>query len=472
MAYVVIEDFRAGLDTRKMPEASPPGSLQVLSNAHISRGGEIEKRKAWVRKLTLPAGKTFGLAGANGTLYTFGSLGSVSVPSGITYQRLQHPSGYSMSKIIDAEFYDGKLFVGAQFSDGSTRCFYDGARVTDWDPTSGVVAIAGQPVTSILTAKSKVYATSSSLLNFSAVDAPKDWGGGSGSGDGFINMSNQAAGSEKLTGLGRYMGYLAVFARRSTQIWFVDPDPAQNAQKQVLYNIGTFARKSIVSFGDIDVFFLSDTGIRSLRSRDSQANAGVSDVGTPIDDQVKATIKTLAEDAKADVAAILEPQDGRYIISIGTTAYVFSYFSSARISAWSSYDLGMTFSDFVAMDDKLWARSGDKVYLYGGDDGETYDDCEVAVELPYIDASTIATWKQWNGLDIVCEGEWKVYANTNPLQPDAWSELGIITNTTLGIPDIGMVGHATMVKLKLVNQRAGAARLSKIVMHYESTEAA
>ena len=50
MAYIVIEDFRAGLDRRKLPVSSPQGSLQSLENAHITRGGEIEKRLALVAK--------------------------------------------------------------------------------------------------------------------------------------------------------------------------------------------------------------------------------------------------------------------------------------------------------------------------------------------------------------------------------------------------------------------------------------
>ena len=85
MPYIVIEDFRAGLDQRKMPEASPPGTLQTLVNGHITRGGEIEKRRAMVPLYALPPGQTFGFAGANGVLYTFGSDEAPNVPPGVRY---------------------------------------------------------------------------------------------------------------------------------------------------------------------------------------------------------------------------------------------------------------------------------------------------------------------------------------------------------------------------------------------------
>ncbi|API60532.1 hypothetical protein BSL82_15615 [Tardibacter chloracetimidivorans] len=468
MAYVVIEDFKAGLDGRKLPASSPQGSLQRLVNAHITRGGEIEKRKAWVMKYSLPPAETFGLAGANGVLYVFGSEASPAVPSGVTYQRLVHPSAEDMTQLTDAEFFDGKVFAAALYANGDGLCFYDGTRVTDWDSGSAVTHIAGQKAAAALTIKSKVYTVSTSLLSFCAVDDPDDW---AGTGASFINMSNQSAGSETLTGLGRYQGYLAVFARRNTQIWFLDPDPAQNAQRQVLPNIGTLAHKSIVSFGDIDVFFLSDTGIRSLRARDSSNQAGVSDVGTPIDDEMIEYMRTLTDTEKTRACAIMDPIDGRYILGLGARQYVFSYYSASKISAWSRYDPGFTATEFVSMDSQVWARGGDTIYLYGGDDGETYDLSTVEVELPYIDGRTIATWKQFTGLDVVCEGEWTIYINTNPATPDVWSQVAIVRGTTLAHMDISMVGDSPVIKLKLVNERAGPAKLSKVIIHYQAAQA-
>ena len=44
MAYVLIEDFRGGLDARRSDVTATPGTLITLKNAHITRGGEIEKR--------------------------------------------------------------------------------------------------------------------------------------------------------------------------------------------------------------------------------------------------------------------------------------------------------------------------------------------------------------------------------------------------------------------------------------------
>lgn len=470
MAYIVIEDFKSGLDRRKMAASSPAGSLQTLTNAHITRGGEIEKRKALVPKFSLASGQTFGFCGANGVLYVFAGA-AVTAPAGVTCQVLAHPTGSgTLRSITAAEFFDGKVFASAAFSDNSNYCYFNGARVTDWDPGAGQT-VSGKKATALLTVRSKVYATFGSVLNFSAIQAPTDWGSGTGSGDGFINMSNQSAGSETLTGIGRYQNYMAVFARRNTQIWYMDPDPLQNVQRQVIPEIGTFAPRSIVNFGDIDIVFLSDTGVRSLRARDSSNQAGVNDIGTPVDDEIIAYMRSLTEAERAAAAAVLDPVDGRYIVAIGSRAYAFSYYPSSRISSWSRYELPGQVENWVSMDGRLYARIGDTIYLYGGDDGNTYDASEVVVELPYLDGRAIATWKSFTGFDIVSEGEWAVFVNTDPNQPEVWSQIATLPDTrttTLSQLDLDMVGEATMIKLKLVNSRAGPAKVSKLIVHYRS----
>lgn len=469
MPYVIIEDFRAGLDRRKMAAASVQGSLQVCTNAHITNGGEIEKRLAFVSMFT--AAQTFGLEGAAGVLYVFGSVASPAVnPANATYQQLDN-SGEAMNRLVASELFDGKVFAVAGYANGDVKHFYDAAAVTDFDSGSGA-DVADQKLTSLLTFGDKMYGAAGPVLFFSVVaDATKWKDAGSDVGSGLKNMSNHAAGSEVLTGLGKYQNSMAVFSRRNVQLWDLDPDPDRNAKRQILSNIGTYAGKSIVPFGEIDVFFLADTGVRSLRARTNSDRAGVFDVGTPIDAELKAYLRTLNEDQRAAAVGAIEPGSGRYVLAVADRCYVFSHFPESKVSAWSRYDLGFPISDFVSDDGKLWARSGDTVYLYGGSDGQTFDSDTVEIELPYIDGRTIATFKSWTGFDIVCEGDWEVSINTDPRQPDVWSVSQRVQGTTVALETLGMVGHSPVIKLKLVNQAAGAAKISKVVVHYQEAEA-
>lgn len=151
MSYLIIEDFRGGLDTRKFRLAAPAGTLTDLVNAHITSGAEIEKRKAFVPLLnpttaetnSLPP-NTFGLQPAPGGLLVFGSdaQSGSTYPTGFSYQRLQHPAvlagtvydadKHAMTEVIHSDLFGGAAFVIAKFADGYRFAYYDGSLVTDF----------------------------------------------------------------------------------------------------------------------------------------------------------------------------------------------------------------------------------------------------------------------------------------------------------------------------------------------------
>lgn len=143
--YFVVQDFSSGLDVRKSPWTSANGSLQQLTDGHITRGGEIEKRKALGEVGTLSASSRALMSGkpagseSNG-LIVFGSGTAPSdLPSGVTYQQIQHPDGdsFELVDIVDATLFDGRVYVVGEYSDGSQWHFYNGALVKDWG--AGVV---------------------------------------------------------------------------------------------------------------------------------------------------------------------------------------------------------------------------------------------------------------------------------------------------------------------------------------------
>lgn len=572
MPYAVIENFARGLDTRKTLLTTENGALLTCKNAHITRGGEIEKAKAFVQFAQLPLG-TFGLHSASGSLYTFGSSAAPTMPASVTYQCLQHPNGANMTGIRSVENYNGRIYAIATFDDGSTHHYYDGSRVAAWD---GIVATVGdnagvaaalaalinataefsatssgsvvtitsatnnqaftltpstvnggsnpnqtlvaattqaagvsQPQISTLTVGgtfealdrftarivisgafdstftvsgsaggtgvvvrsygSKMYSTTRSLLYFSEINDPTKWGG-STNGAGFINIQNQDSGSEELSALGVYQGKLAVFSRRSVQIWNMDADPAKNILQQTLNNVGTFAPRSVVNFGDLDVFFLSDSGVRSIRARDASNAATVSDIGTNIDTLIAADMQTIAESVRNAAVAIIEPNDGRYWLAMGGKIYVYSYFPSASISAWSTYEPGFAVSDLTYASGRIYARSGDMVYLYGGQSGNEYDSTEVEVVLPFFDAKKPATRKTLSAIDATCEGAWRVYVGMDFSAPTARDLVGDIKNSTFMLSSIQTTGIGTHIGFRLVTTGSGYARLGNIVAHYQMNE--
>jgi hypothetical protein len=334
--------------------------------------------------------------------------------------------------------------------------------------TSGFSAGPGRTA---LTFKNKLYSTTANLIYFSALNIPTQWGSGDGS--GFISISAGDSGSDDLTALESYQNFMAIFARDAIQIYFMDPDPAQNAQIQTLRKTGTRAPRAVQAFGSNDVFYRSASGVRSLRARDSSNAAYVNDVGTAIDTLILEVQKTLTEEQLTNAVAVIEPESDRYWLAEGDRIWVFSYFPGGKISAWSWYEPGFQVSDFARADDRLYARSGDTVYLYGGADNDTYPapGTELIVGLPFLTANKPGTRKNFEGFDLACEGTWLVEFLVDP-KADAEGErialeIGTFHGTTYyDLREAGL-GDFTHVAVELTSTAGGYASISNLCVHYE-----
>jgi len=684
MPYFAIEDFRSGMDTRRMPVLSAPGSLLSLVNGHITRGGEIEKRLAFVEQISMPA-NTFGLAAVGGTLFTFGSVASVTFPAGspsnLVYQQLVHPGGAAMAKVLQVSAFDGKPYVIAQYDDGAVYHFYNGTRHAEFIEArarasftitggttggtnatasftvtgginsssdrvtsirAGTYAILTQPVqhtgdnattatalaaainsfvggpdftaaavgavvtltaavpgvafnglaltisqtggftvgsvtdlsggvdnaitsitvdgvavmgdqikhtgnnnttaaliaaainehqsapeyralavgnkvnviiqtagvanngkTLVITktgnvttnvstaslaggsdltagsntstylpgeyakpAKTKVYSTAANLVHFSGIDSPLE------SNDptkeaGFLNLASNAEGSERLTSIANYQNNIAFFSERTVQVWFIDVEAVGNQQLQVLNNTGAIAPLSVQEIGDSDVFYLSESGIRSMRARDSSNAAFATDIGNLIDTMVLDDINADRLTAR-ESRAVLEPRDGRYMLALGSKCYVFSYFPTSRVSAWSIYEPGFAVTDWAIVGRRLFCRGDDgKLYLLGGKNGTTYDDTEVVAFVPHVDGKQAATKKTFTGLDMASQGLWKVDIAPDPLNTEALQTVAYVEETTFGKANVAFQVRSTHLAMKMTSQGSGYAKIGSLIIHFE-----
>lgn len=674
MPYLVVEDLKSGVDRRRKQIAGTPGSLWEGINGHISRGGDFEKRKAFVSTYALPAAQTFGLFAIGGNLYTFGSDASPSVPSGVLYQQLAHPTAQAMTRLITAEPNAGQIYAIAEYANGDIYHFYNGARVTSWDAlaasvssnsgvatalalridaasaytatslgadvtvtasvpgtafattgtaatnfgavndqlitvtpvianvaetvSTGTVTITGgtagagnylssvtvngveilganvlwttshdataalvaarinsftsspqytaaavgavvtisaaaglgdspngfvvaRTVAGTVTAtvgnmasgvdgvaqvtkftisgtfeaadsftialggvdftitgasagtgitaktfKNKLYSTASSLVYFGATGNPTIFGTG-GVGAGFLDPSVTSGGVSPLTAIGKQQGNLGFFARNSIQIWSIDEDEDLNVFLQELENTGTVSPAAVVGFGNNDLFYLSDSGIRSVRAREASNVAFVSDPGNAIDPLVIETMDGLTETQIQRAVGVIEPVDGRLMIALGETIFVFSYFPGAKVSAWTTYEPGFEISAFAVLDNRLYARSGDTVYLYGGAANATYDSCEVTVTFPFLTGKKPGTKKKLTGYDTACENEWTVEMLVDPNNTARKTRLGIVPETTYMGKLPGASLESTHFAPRMTCTAVGYASISSVALHYE-----
>lgn len=133
MPYLAISDFKYGMDRRRPQTVGVPGTLWVLKNGVVTRGGDIQGAKKWVAEFE-DADDTFGLYILKGQPWVFGSgTRPNDLPEGVNYQQLAAPDTPEMTRVVDVKAFDGKLYVIAQYDDGNTYHFYNGSRVTTWD---------------------------------------------------------------------------------------------------------------------------------------------------------------------------------------------------------------------------------------------------------------------------------------------------------------------------------------------------
>jgi hypothetical protein len=318
--------------------------------------------------------------------------------------------------------------------------------------------------------RDQMHSVSGSVWHFSAIADPSEWNSGAASpSEGLINLSNNARGSERLLSIANYFNNLAVFAEQAVQIWFKDPDPANDTQVQVLNNTGTIAGKSVVEFGDSDVFYLSFTGIRSLRARDSSNAAFVGDIGNPIDELVIEEIQSDERTARK-ATGILSPRDGRYLLALGEKVYVFSYFPGSKVSAWSIYEPGFAV-EFWAWDGRqVLCRAGNTLYSLGGINNDQFDDSTVTVQMPFLDAKQPATVKLYHALDAVLTNDWRVYISTDPSDIEINEEVATINQTTYALGNVSISARSTHIALKLVCESDGPAKLGNVAVHFDSGE--
>lgn len=322
----------------------------------------------------------------------------------------------------------------------------------------------------VKTIGSKEYATSGPNMHFSGIQTPTDWNGATGS--GFIDMSSQASGSEELMAINKYQNFVAVFAESVIQIWFVDPDPTLNRQTQVLNNTGTVSPRSVTQFGDNDLFYLNESGLRSLRARDSSNSAATMDIGVAVDDLVVAAVNALGVENRGEVIGLIEPRDGRFWLIVRDQIFVFSFFAGAKVSAWSRYRPGFGTSHAVVHKKRVYLRSGDTIYVYGGLGQSTvHDETEAVLQTPYLDGDAPTKTKKVDGFDAAARGTWEVRLALEPGNLAASDKLGLIVGSSFTDPRYGAQGESTHISLIFRSKGQGPHKLGSAVIHYDSDQA-
>ena len=465
MPYFLIQDFSQGLDARKSVMTLPPGSLRYANNVHVTRGGELKKRKAFVPYATLPAGSV-GLAATRDSLVVYGN--GVQTPgNNIVWVNV----GGVPNNMMDSARWSAGNMGSVLMQDGTRKLMLNSAEVTTWGFTKAGGAPATKPA-ALCTYRGKVYGAESESLFGSELYNPNVWNP-TATGSFVTDVSMQSETMAKLNAMCVFQGSLVLFSEDGIQVWEIDPDPAKNYLARSLTNTGCLSPKTVLNFGNFDVVFLAKSGIRSLKARQSADIMSVMDIGTPVDDLVSELVTNVTPDVlKYKAFSIVEPESAQLWMSLGDVIMVHSFYEGSSVSAWTTYTPGFLVEGMTTLGPNTYVRSGNTVYVYGGTAGTTYDTCKAEVWTPFHHADKPATNKVFTGFDVGCKGTWTLKVAADPKQPDTVETIGTVIDSTFNEPNESMAHWSTHISLVMECTDAKPSTLSTAAMHYSEGVAA
>lgn len=462
MPSLTVDNFKIGIDRRKGANVSDANRLRVCTNAFITNGNAVQKRPGLKHQFDLSTdhADTIGLFSAQGSLNVFKvgvTAGAFPTDSRFFLRSIDPETnggaGYAgnismgtLQAVWFATVIANAIFVIVEGAT-TTRGFWLDATYealtapsggTSWgtvtNKTNGANMIvssdfrmneANPPASpSAIKLASRIFHINDELVDFCSLDYPPDWttAGSAGEGAGFLAVGRQALGSDEVLALGQYQGDLIPLFEDAAQSWNVDADSDFNSFQQSIDGVGSRYPRTVKNLAG-DTFFLSANGFRSISLLSLTNNLADVDVGTAIEDLVRAKLAAFSGEPVAEYNA----GGGQYICAFEDEAYVYSFSRTAKVSAWSKYEWTIDVTDMTSHNGVLWLRAGEDTYTLddntyqdetaGG--GGTAEDFEVVIELAYLDFKEPGKLKYITDFDVVCVGTCEVSFKYE-YYPDEW----------------------------------------------------
>lgn len=349
--------------------------------------------------------------------------------------------------------------LGVTVDDGGIR----------WKAVSTNISDINCPQTKqVIKQQSKIYAKGTETVRFCATNAPRDWT--SVSDAGFLPTGIQAQGSTAVTALGQFgQKKLVVFMVDGIQVWGVDPNPSLNALENIIPNVGTRYAKSPLGFSG-DIFFLSETGFRSLTVSQLTDNFNDVDIGSAIDKLVQDSVLTTDDPQSVFYSGL-----GQFWSINGTDVWVYSFSRTGKLAAWSRSTIPVMADAHAVLNGELYIRSGNAVYIV---DREIFADNgvipTVTVEFPYLDFKTPGVLKQLIGVDSIGAGtpniqfKWMSTVNNIPTEFITSAIPIIYGNSTIPGPMTPVELIATAIAPVITHAANEDFRLDSLTFYYEN----
>lgn len=507
MRVKTFDDFSDGLDVRKPKNLDNDESLRNLVNAYVTQGETIERRPG-LKAIGDGSGlRSKNLCAFDGRLHIFitGTPSETTLDNGVKIiawkirydsDKACQPDPMDATDIGDANnpqplyvnfaggFLSG-MYVSVKWDNGrSLHYFIENPRKMN---SSSIYPIsdAGCPHTSkVAIAQSKIYAVGdtdkdgigeadtvrySATANYTAGGENKPiWTKDNDA--GFLPTGDRSLGNSQATGLGVVSNRLVVFHEDACQIWAVDPDPARNELEEQVAGIGTEHYQSIVT-ANKDIYFLSSVGVRSIGGQSMYRNMKGSDVGSAIDNLIKAHIKD--HDGKWDGQFF--PGAGQYWLTAGDETFVLTKSQRDKLNAWSIYRFSQSFNQMAHLGENLYTVNGGG-YVYMLDEETTKDgwgqaEFTVEMETPFYSFGQEGQFKLFQSMEVILEGFGTIDHCVNPNDNSDRTAPFQIAGDTRTVPTLPLGILAPTLSTKIEGKGHELKSINSLIYRYQPTNA-
>ena len=313
-----------GIDTQTTATALSPNWFTKADNVVYTEGGKVAFRKG-LKQGTLTGGAKVGSIaehydGTNHLLFaaTVGNIYTLDLTDKDNAWTAAFATGASTSDWQFSNFnnqlfaaqYDEDLLHYASGSWGLAKNdsgYQAPAGVTTFDPST-VLGFYGRLWAGGITEENDV-------LYYSKLLDGHKWGSGNG---GIIDLKS-VWGHDEIVAIHDFAGKLVIFGKENIVIYNSPDIIADIVLDEVIRGIGCVSRDSIQSIGD-DLYFLSDTGVRSLFRTTQLDKLPLTEKSITIKDELIANITV-----STNVKSVYMMDEGLYILSFvdRNVTYVF-----------------------------------------------------------------------------------------------------------------------------------------------------
>jgi hypothetical protein len=400
--YIAAPGFK-GLNTQDSPVTQDASFASIAENMVVDKYGRIGARQG-LDKLTssaTPLGSSIGIetifefVARDGTETVF-SAGNNKIFTGTTtLTEVTLPVGYSITannwKIVS---FNNEVYF-FQRGHAAIESVAGSTTLVETSDSAHAAPAANEALASFGRLWAGDVAGNKYTLYWSDLLDGDNWHGGT---SGSLDLTTVwPTGYDEIVALAEFNDLLVIFGKRSILLYSGASSPSTMVLADIITNIGCIARDSVQSTGT-DLFFLSDTGVRSLGRVIQEKSNPIGDVSKNVRDEMMFTVNTQTNDIKS----VYSPEHSFYLLFLPTSSIVYCFDTrgkledgSNRATTWPSTKI---LCGDRAADGTLYLGSIKGINKYSGylDDTSTYTLRYYTNPLSFGDASRLKILKEIN----------------------------------------------------------------------------